>query len=470
MIHSTFSRVETPFAGYTHLFNAQKQFFESGKTRSYAFRKGQLMRLKKCVQSHQALITEALQKDLHKAPAESYTTEIGFVYEEINYALKHLKEWMKPQKVSTPLIAQPSRSKIYRDPLGLTLIIGPWNYPFQLIISPLVGAIAGGNCAILKPSEETVHTAQAIEKIIKSAFPSEYISVVQGNGAEVVPALMENFAFNYVFFTGSVPVGKIIMAAAAKHLTPVTLELGGKSPCIVDQTANLSLAARRITWGKFLNAGQTCVAPDYLLVHYSVKDQLVALIKACLKEFYGEDPAKSPDYPRMINMKRFHAIAKFLSAGNILHGGQTHPEDKYIAPTLMDGISFNDPVMQEEIFGPLLPVLTYQKIEEVPQMIGRQPFPLALYLFTSDTHTEKYILENVRFGGGCINDTVIHLGNPSIPFGGVGTSGFGSYHGKYSFDTFTHAKGVLKTSTKLDLPLRYPPYDNKLKYIKLLMR
>jgi aldehyde dehydrogenase (NAD+) len=457
-------------ANYTHVYHTQRQFFESGKTRSYAFRKQQIMRLKKCIQTHQSLISEALQQDLHKAPTESYITEIGFVYQEINYALKHLKKWMKPQNVSTPLIAQPSSSRIYRDPLGLTLIIGPWNYPFHLIMSPLVGAIAGGNCAILKPSEETPSTAQAIEKLIKEAFDPEYISVVQGNGSEVVPALMDNFPFNHVFFTGSVAVGKIIMAAAATHLTPVTLELGGKSPCIVDNTANLPVAARRITWGKFINAGQTCVAPDYLLVHHSVKDRLVKLIAENLREFYGENPHTSPDYPRMANMKRFNAIAKFLKTGNILLGGQTNPEDKYISPTLLDEVSWDDPVMQEEIFGPLLPILTYQTLEEIPQLIAKQPFPLALYLFTSDNQTEKYILENIRFGGGCINDTAVHLSNPAIPFGGVGTSGLGSYHGKYSFDTFTHAKGVLKTSTMVDIPLRYPPYANKLKYIKVIMK
>jgi aldehyde dehydrogenase (NAD+) len=461
---------EAPAAPYTQWYEQQRQFFESGKTRSYAFRKGQLNRLKKCIQANEEAITEALRQDLHKAPLESYTTEIGFVYEEINYTLKHLKEWMRPVKVATPLIAQPASSRIYRDPLGLTLIIAPWNYPFQLLLSPLVGAIAGGNCAVLKPSEETPQTARVIEQIIAQAFPPEYIRVVQGIGSEVVPALMENIPFDHVFFTGSVPVGKLIMAAAARQLTPVTLELGGKSPCIVDATANLPVAARRIAWGKFLNAGQTCVAPDYLLVHASVKDRLVALIAETLREFYGEDPALSPDYPRMVNAKRFDAVAKLLGSGNTLLGGQTNPGEKYIAPTLVDGVTFDDPVMQEEIFGPLLPVLTYGRLEEVPQLVGRQPYPLALYLFTDDSQAEKYILENVRFGGGCVNDTVIHLSNPAIPFGGVGTSGFGSYHGKFSFDTFTHQKGVLKTMTRLDIPLRYPPYGKKEKYVKLVMK
>ncbi|KAA5541278.1 aldehyde dehydrogenase [Adhaeribacter rhizoryzae] len=460
---------QAPNPDYHKLHEQQRQFFESGQTRSYAFRKQQLLRLKKAVRTHEALITEALYQDLRKSPTESYTTEIGFVYEEINYALKHLKDWMKPQRVSTPLIAQPALSKIYRDPLGLTFIIAPWNYPFQLLISPLVGAIAGGNCAILKPSEETTHTAQAIEKIIQDAFPPEYIAVVQGVGSVVVPVLMENYPFDHVFFTGSVPVGKIIMAAAAKHLTPVTLELGGKSPCVIDETANLKVAARRIAWGKFLNAGQTCVAPDYLIIQQSVKEKFVRLMAETLKDFYGEDPAQSPDYPRMLNKKHYEAVTKFLNNGRILLGGQTDEKDKYIAPTLLDNITPDDPVMQEEIFGPVLPILTYERLEEVPQMIARQPYPLALYLFTNSKANENYIMQQVRFGGGCVNDTVLHLANPAIPFGGVGTSGLGSYHGKYSFDTFTHSKGVLKATTKLDIPLRYPPYQKKAKYVKWFM-
>ncbi|MGV3587929.1 MAG: aldehyde dehydrogenase [Adhaeribacter sp.] len=460
---------QAPSPEYHHLYEQQRQFFESGQTRSYAFRKQQLLRLKKAVRTHEALMTEALYQDLRKSPTESYTTEIGFVYEEINYALKHLKDWMKPQRVSTPLIAQPALSKIYRDPLGLTFIIAPWNYPFQLLISPLVGAIAGGNCVILKPSEETTRTALVIEKIIQDAFPPEYIAVVQGVGSVVVPALMENYPFDHVFFTGSVPVGKIIMAAAAKHLTPVTLELGGKSPCVVDETANLNVAARRIAWGKFLNAGQTCVAPDYLIIHQAVKEKFVRLMAETLKEFYGEDPAQSPDYPRMLNQKRYEAVVKFLNNGRILLGGQTDEQDKYIAPTLLDNITPDDPAMQEEIFGPVLPILTYEHLEEVPQIIARQPYPLALYLFTSSKTNEKYIMQKVRFGGGCVNDTVLHLANPAIPFGGVGTSGLGSYHGKYSFDTFTHSKGVLKATTKLDIPLRYPPYQKKAKYVKWFM-
>ncbi|MBC5993234.1 aldehyde dehydrogenase [Pontibacter cellulosilyticus] len=459
-----------PASTYTNLYNFQKSFFETGKTRSYTFRKEQLLRLRQAVKQYEDGITEALHKDLHKPATETYVTEIGFVYEEIKYVLKHLKSWMKPRKVSTPLVAQPASSKVYHDPLGLTFIIAPWNYPFQLLIAPLVGAIAGGNCAVLKPSEETPHTAQVIEDMVKEFFPEEYLAVVQGNGAEVVPELMDNFRFDHVFFTGSVPVGKIIMAAAAKHLTPVTLELGGKSPCIVDETANLKVAAKRIAWGKFLNAGQTCVAPDYVLVHTSVKEEFTRLVGEAIKSFYGEDAAKSPDYPRMVNEKRYKAVAKFINPEHVVLGGQTDEQDKYIAPTILDRITFDDPVMQEEIFGPVLPILTFEKLTEVPQLVGLHPYPLALYLFTSSKENEKYILNNIRFGAGCINDTVIHLSNPSIPFGGIGTSGFGSYHGKYSFDTFTHAKGILKTTTVVDVPLRYPPYGDKGKYVKMVMK
>ena len=456
---------------YAALYTSQKRFFESGATRTYAFRKKQLLHLKQAVTRYADRITEALHQDLRKAPAETYATEIGFTQEEINYALAHLKEWMKPERVSTPLVAQPSMSRIYHDPLGLTLLIAPWNYPFQLLISPLVGAIAGGNCAILKPSEETPHTAAITEALISEFFPSEYIALVQGPGHVVVPELMNRFAFDHVFFTGSVAVGKIIMQAAARHLTPVTLELGGKSPCIVDETADLEKAVRRIAWGKFINAGQTCVAPDYVLVHHSLKQDFIRLMAGAIKQFYGPDPAASPDYPRMLNRKRFEAVARHLQSGKVVLGGQTNAKELYIAPTLLDEVTPDDPVMQEEIFGPVLPLLTFDKLSEVPVIIARHPYPLALYLFSSSKKNQAYILNTVRFGGGCINDTLMHLSNPAIPFGGIGTSGFGAYHGKYSFNTFTHAKGVLKTTTLVDIPLRYPPYtEKKEKYIRKFLK
>lgn len=453
----------------TTLFSKMKLFFETGATRTYAFRKKQLIRLKNEIQKREADFKKALYLDLHKPSMESYTTEIGFVYEEINYTLKHLKDWMQPETVSTPLIAQPSSSKIYKDPLGVTLIITPWNYPFQLTLSPLVGSIAGGNCTCLKPSEETPHTSELITKLIQETFEENYISVVNGEGATVVPALME-FPFDHVFFTGSIAVGKNIMSMAAKHLSSVTLELGGKSPCIVDETANIKIAAKRIVWGKFINAGQTCVAPDYILVHLSVKEKLCSEFQKAVAKFYGDDPKKSADYARMINQKRFDTVAGFLKKGNILFGGQTDRNELYIAPTLMDEIHYEDAVMQEEIFGPVLPVMTYNNLQDIPGIVNRYAYPLALYLFSRSKKNEKFILDHIRFGSGCINDTLIHLSNPAIPFGGIGTSGFGSYHGKYSFDTFTHAKGILKTATWINVPFRYPPFGNKEKMVKMLMK
>ncbi len=451
------------------LFSRMQVYFQNGNTQSYAFRKKQLLKLKNGIKKKEADIIQALFKDLHKPSLETYTNEIGFVYEEINYTLNHLKSWMEPESVSTPFIAQPSSSKIYKNPLGITLIIAPWNYPFQLMLSPLVGSIAGGNCTVLKPSEETPYTSEIIMQLIQEIFDEAYISVVTGEGATVVPHLME-FPFDHVFFTGSVSVGKKIMAMAAQNLTPVTLELGGKSPCIIDETANLTIAANRITWGKFINAGQTCVAPDYILVHKSVKEKLCTLIQKTALQFYGDNPQESPDYPRMVNHKRFDAVAKYLNYGNLIFGGEKDRENLYIAPTLVDGISLKDEIMQEEIFGPVLPVIEYENFADLPAMVNQFAYPLALYIFTNSKKNEKFIIENIRFGSGCVNDTLMHLSNPAIPFGGVGTSGMGRYHGKFSFDTFTHSKGMLKTTTWLDLPFRYPPYGKKEKIVKMIMR
>ncbi len=444
-------------------------FFLEGNTRTYDFRKKQLIKLKNAIKKREQEIIQALFLDLHKSSMETYTTEIGFVYEEINNTLKNLKEWMQPETVSTPLIAQPSSSKIYKDPLGITLIIAPWNYPFQLTLSPLVGSIAGGNCSFLKPSEETQHTSDVIVQIISETFDENFIKVITGEGATVVPQLMK-LPFDHVFFTGSVAVGKRIMAMAAEHLTPVTLELGGKSPCIIDETASLSIAAKRIAWGKFINAGQTCVAPDYILIHTSVKEKFCRLLKEAVQQFYGEDPKKSADYTRMVNLKRFDAVAKYLEKGNIIFGGKKERDTLYIAPTLIDGIGHEDEIMQEEIFGPVLPVITYDNLSDVPSVVNRYAYPLALYIFTDNRKNEKFIIENIRFGSGCVNDTLMHLSNPAIPFGGVGTSGFGSYHGKFSFDNFTHAKGMLKTTTWIDVPFRYPPFGKKEKIVRMFMR
>lgn len=456
---------------YHPIYETQKEFFDSGASQSYNFRRKQLKNLKKAVKTYEEEIAAALYSDLHKSAAEALLTEIGFVYKEINYAKKHLKQWMKPQKVKSPAVTKPSSSRIYREPKGLTLIIAPWNYPFQLLINPLVGAIAGGNCAILKPSEEVPQTANVIAAMIKKFFPENYITVVQGPGHEVVPELLHNFSFGHIFFTGSVPVGKSIMAAASNHLSPVTLELGGKSPCIIDKSADIEKAAKRITWGKFVNAGQTCVAPDYILIHSSVKKEFLEKVALYLKEFYGKDPLKSPDYPRMVNKKRFQAVAKYLDKGRIILGGDVKEEEMFIAPTLIEDVSLQDPIMQEEIFGPVLPILTFNNLSEVPEIVAKNPHPLALYLFSKNNKNQKFILQKIRFGGGCINDVLMHLANPSIPFGGIGTSGWGAYHGKFSFDTFTHAKGVIKSSTRIDIPLRYPPFSKtKKKFLKMFFR
>lgn len=452
----------------SHLYKAQQAYFDSGATRSYTFRKEQLKKLKKALKEHEQLLMDALYKDLRKPPMEAYAGEVGLLYSNIDFMLENLRNWMRPEEVTSPLVAYPSKSRIYKDPLGLTLLISPWNYPLLLLFNPLAGAIAGGNCAVLKPSELAPATASVIDKIIKNTFDPAYIAVVQGEGAEVIPALMK-FRFDHVFFTGSVAVGKKVMEMATPHLTPVTLELGGKSPVLVDEKVNIKLAARRIVWGKFWNAGQICVAPDYLLVHHRVKEELVQAMKASLHAFYGENPAASKDYARIINHRRFDTLCEFLSQGRIITGGQTDRNDLYIAPTLLEDVSWDDPVMQEEIFGPILPVITYQDLPEALNMIKQNPYPLAMYIFTSSKRTEKKILSEVRFGGGCVNDTVVHLTNPELPFGGVGFSGMGHYYGQYSFETFTHKKGILKSATWIDAPLKYPPYKNKINLARKLI-
>ncbi|MEC5148119.1 aldehyde dehydrogenase [Chitinophaga sp. 212800010-3] len=453
----------------SQLYQAQQAYFDTGATLPYSFRKAQLKRLKKGIRKYEDKILAALHADLHKHPLEAYSSEVGFIYEEITYILEGLKLWMEPEVVTSPFTAYPSSSRVYKQPLGLTLIIGPWNYPFMLLISPLLGAIAGGNCAIIKPSEMAPHTAAVTAELIRDTFDPAYVTVVEGDGMEVIPALM-SFRFDHVFFTGSIPVGKKIMEMAVPHLTPVTLELGGKSPCIVDETANITVTAKRIIWGKFWNAGQTCVAPDYLLVHQRVKEQLVAAMKSAITAFFGADPATSTDYARMINARRFDTVAGYLKEGNILHGGQLNRDELYIAPTLIDEVEWNDPVMQEEIFGPVLPILTYNELPQAIQAIKQLPYPLALYIFTKSSKTEKMIIDHVRFGGGCVNNALVHLTNPELPFGGAGYSGMGRYHGKYSFDTFTHQKGMLKTATWLDVPVKYPPFKDKLKMLKMIMK
>ncbi|MFB2933723.1 aldehyde dehydrogenase [Aerosakkonemataceae cyanobacterium BLCC-F154] len=448
------------------ILQQQQQFFSSGKTKDIAFRLTQLRNLKQAVLDNKDEIIDALKADLNKPTFESYLTEIG-VIKEIDYAIKNLKNWSKPKKVATPLEQLPGSAFIYPEPLGLVLIIAPWNYPFYLTISPLVGAIAAGNCAIVKPSEISQHTSSIIAKIFAKTFDTAYISVVEG-GVETSQQLLQQ-KFDRIFFTGGTAIGKIVMEAAAKNLTPVTLELGGKSPCIIDSDINIEYTARRVVWGKFLNAGQTCIAPDYLLVNQNIKKPLIDSMKNCVREFYGDDPEKSPDFARIINQKQFNRLGELLKSGEIILGGKTNPETFYIAPTLIDKISLDSPIMQEEIFGPILPIIEYNNLEEAISFVNSQPKPLALYFFSKNQEYQQQILQKTSSGGVCINDTIMQIGVTELPFGGVGNSGIGSYHGKASFDTFSHQKSVLKKSFLLDIKVRYAPYLGKLDLLKKIV-
>jgi len=440
----------------TDIISKQRAFFQSGKTKDVDFRLTQLKILKQAVLENKQEIIKALNSDLKKPEFEAYATEIGVV-KEIDDAIKNIKRWSKSKTVSLPLEQVPGKAVIYPEPLGVVLIIGPWNYPFYLAISPLVAAIAAGNCAIIKPSEISEHTSRTIAEIIGKYFDPAYITVVEG-GVETSQQLLAE-KFDHIFFTGGTAIGKIIMAAAAKHLTPVTLELGGKSPCIVDADINLETTAKRIIWGKFINAGQTCVAPDYLLVHKDIKKDLLAALKKTAQEFYGEHPATSSEYARIISQKHFSRLVKFFSDGDIIIGGESKADECYIAPTILDNVSLEAPVMQEEIFGPILPVIEYRDISEALTIINNKSKPLALYLFTNNQNLQERVLQSTSSGGVCINETIMHLGVSSLPFGGVGDSGMGSYHGKAGFDTFSHYKSVLKKPFWLDLDWRYPHYN-----------
>lgn len=453
------------------IFYSKRDYFDTGNTKSYDFRMQQLEKLKAVIKKYEKDILDALYKDLHKSGFESYTSEVGFIYEEIRYTMKHLKNWMKPKRVRDRISTMPSKSYIYSEPLGVVLIIGPWNYPFQLILAPLIGAIAAGNCSIVKPSNQSENTSFVIEKIIEEIFPREYISVIQGSGSTVVPNLIKNYSFNHIFFTGSTNVGKDILALASNHLTPVTLELGGKSPAIVHKDANLSLAAKRIVAGKYYNAGQTCISADYLLAHEDIKEGLIEFLIKYIKEFYGENPKTSKDYGRIINKNRFRTLMNYFNDGELIFGGDGDVDDLYIEPTLLECKDMDNSIMKEEIFGPILPFLTYKEIDEVVDMVRRNRYPLALYLFTKDKEIEQFIMNRVEFGGGCINNSLLHILSPKMPFGGVGNSGMGRYHGKFTFDTFSHYKSVLKSHNKIDIPLRYPPYeDKKLEWVKKIMK
>ena len=453
---------------YHELLTKQRNFFQSGKTKEISYRIQALQALGQLIRTNETEIMAALKKDLNKSEFDSYITELGIVLEEIRFSLKHVKKWAKPRKVKASLAQIGSKSYIYPEPYGVTLIISPWNYPFQLAIAPLIGAIAAGNCAVLKPSELTPDTSKLIATLISKTFPEEYITVVEG-AVETSQALL-NENFDYIFFTGSVSVGKVIMEAAAKNLTPVTLELGGKSPCIIHKDANLKLAAKRIAWGKYLNAGQTCVAPDYLYVHCDIKEEFLNALVNAIEELYSSNVFNSGTFTKIVSERHFKRLLGFLSNGEVYYGGKKDLKSLTIEPTILDHISWNDSVMQDEIFGPILPVLEYDTAEKMVEKINARPKPLALYLFSDSNEFQSLILNQISFGGGCINDTVYHLSSPYLPFGGVGESGIGAYHGKGSFDVFSHEKSVLKQTTSFDLPFRYPNRKNALKQIKMFIK
>jgi aldehyde dehydrogenase (NAD+) len=441
-------------------FTEMTAFFEQGATRSLAFRKTQLLNLKNALLEHEKEILDALSSDLHKSRVESWTTELGIVIEQITYHLKRFEKWAKPRRVRTTLSTFPSSSYTIAEPKGVVLIISPWNYPLQLALVPLISAVAAGNCAIVKPSRQSKHTTEVIEKILSSIYPAHYIATVTEGDLLSLP-------FNHIFFTGSTRVGKLVMKSASEHLSSVTLELGGKSPTIVDASANLTLAAKRIIWGKTLNAGQTCIAPDYVLVERKVLPQFLDRLKDAIKDLWGLDPLNNPDYPSIISNTAFDRLIALFEDGRLAYGGQIDPKRKRIAPTLLIDVVEASPVMEEEIFGPILPIIPFDAVDEAIGFVKQKPKPLALYLFSRNKETQKRVTGELSYGGGCINDVVMHLANVHLPFGGVGPSGLGSYHAKEGFLSFSHTKPILKSHTFLDVPLRYPPYTGRrLEFIK----
>ena len=452
------------------VFNRQKEFFNSGKTNDINFRIDALKKLKQVIKENEDKILDALKKDLGKSNFESYATEVGLVYEEINTHIKNIKRWSKIEKIKSPIVHYPAKSYIYKEPYGVTLIIGPFNYPFQLVIAPLVGAISAGNTAIIKPSENTKNTSILLEEMINENFQEEYLKVVNPlEGKEAVSALLD-LPFDYIFFTGSIRVGKIVMEKAAKNLVPVTLELGGKSPCIVDKDAKLELAAKRIVWGKFLNVGQTCVAPDYLCIHSSVKDKLLKLIVEEIHKQFGKDVKNSPDYPRVVNTASLNRLKEYINDGEIYYGGNVDSTELYMEPTILTNVDVNSNVMTEEIFGPILPVIEFDNIQDIISFINKREKPLALYYFSENKKSINNILRCTTSGGVTINDTVIHVANGNLPFGGVGNSGLGSYHGKASFDTFTHKRAVMERGTFVEFNVRFAPYKEKINILKKIMK
>ncbi len=453
-----------PANAYTGLLKKQREYFRSGQSREVPFRRLQLKRLDKMIDDNEKRILHALLADLGKPIHEGFLTEVGFLKSEIRYILKNLNHLTGPVKVSTPLIYPGARSYVFREPYGVVLIIAPWNYPLLLLLGPAVGAIAAGNCLILKPSEFAPATSELISDLVGRSFPEEYIKVVQG-GVEETQMLLEH-QLDYIFFTGGHAVGKTIMQKAAAHLTPVTLELGGKSPCVVDRDIDVKCAARRIAWGKFINAGQTCVAPDYLLVDRVIKNELLKEIAKAINQLYSDNPKLSASYSRIINDRHFVRLENLLKEGEVIVGGERDRAQKYIAPTIIDNVGKDGVIMQDEIFGPILPVLDYSDLKEAIDYINSKPKPLALYFFSRERHKQERILRETSSGGVCINDTIIHISSTQLPFGGVGDSGMGSYHGQATFETFSHSKSVLKNTFRMQITPHYPPYNVPLQWVK----
>ena len=450
--------------------NSLRDYFKTGATQSIAFRKEQLKNLKKTILKYEQELYEALYKDLRKSKEEVWVTETGMVLTELNQAIKNIEHWTNPEQVPTNLLNLPSVSKIYNEPLGVVLIIGPWNYPFQLLINPLIGAIAAGNCVVLKPSEFAGATASVMKKIIEESFASNYVLYVEGDGATVISSMMNDFRFNHVFYTGSTVVGRLIYKMAADKLVPVTLELGGKSPCVIEADANLRVAARRIVMTKFSNAGQMCVAPDYILVDATVKEELIQCLKESIVQFFTENPETCYNYGRIINEKQFDRLQSYLAAAKIIHGGKHNKSDLFVEPTIVDEPALDSALMKEEIFGPILPVLSFTTAQQAVDVINKNSDPLSFYVYTGSKQKETFWLQQIPAGGVCINNSSWHLTNHHLPFGGRGNSGTGAYHGYYSFKTFSHQKSVMKTPTWFDPAMKYPPFKGKLKLFKWLIK
>jgi aldehyde dehydrogenase (NAD+) len=458
---STISRPGTPATPALDapgLVAGLRKVFASGRTRPYEWRRDQLRAMRRMLVEREPELRDALEADLGKPATEAYATDVGFVIGEIDYTLKRLRGWMRPERVGTRLVTKPSRGRIVREPLGVVFVIAPWNYPVHLALAPVVGAIAAGNCVVIKPSEVTANTSAALAKLTPEYLDTECVTVIKGGVPETQALLGE--AWDHILYTGNGAVGRVVMEAAAKHLTPVTLELGGKSPTIIDETADLEVAGRRVAWGKFLNAGQTCIAPDYVLVMRAVADRFVEHLRRAIFDFYGPDPKASPDYARVVDDRHFQRLIGLLGSGTIVIGGEQDEATRYIAPTVLRDVAPDSPIMQDEIFGPILPVLTVDSVDEAIAFVNERDKPLALYVFSKSHGTADRVLDQTSSGGACVNATMYHVAVPTLPFGGVGPSGMGAYHGRSTFETFSHAKSVLRKGVRPDPALAYPPYTS----------